>query len=269
MRGERIPLRGARMVITGGGNGLGRAMAVRAARRGAHVTVWDLDGDAAEQTVALIDVHGGKGQASQVDVTDRGAVAAAAAGQRVDILVNNAGVVTGGTFLEHSPEDIERTFAVNTYALYWTTREVLPGMLARDRGVIVTIASAAARAGVAGQSAYSASKHAAAGFTESLRAELRARGSGVRTLLVCPFYIDTGMFEGVTTRFPRVLPILAEADVAEGVLRAIEAGRAEYVTPRLARWVPALRMLPPRAFDRVMDFFGTNRSMDTFRGRPS
>lgn len=268
MWGRRIPLRGASVVITGGGRGLGRAMALLAAERGAPVTVWDLDGEAAASTAAQIEARGGRGRSLAVDVTDRGAVNDAARETgRVDVLINNAGIVTGGTFLEHSPADVERTFAVNTLAPYWTTRAVLPQMLERDRGVIVTIASAAALAGVAGQSAYSASKHAAAGFTESLRAELRASGSGVRTLLVCPFFIDTGMFEGVQTRFPRLLPILREGEVAEGVLRAIERGDVQYLTPPLARFVPALRILPPRVFDRVMDFFGTNASMSTFRGR--
>ncbi|MGO1228309.1 MAG: SDR family NAD(P)-dependent oxidoreductase [Brachybacterium sp.] len=85
------------------------------------------------------------------------------------------------------------------------TRAFLPGMLEREHG---TIASAAGLAGVARQTDYSASKWAAVGFTESLRAELRADSSAVGTFVMCPFDIDTDMFEGASTKFPRLLPIL-------------------------------------------------------------
>ena len=156
---------------------------------------------------------------------------------------------------------------MNTLAGYWTTRAFLPGMLDRDRGTIVTLASAAGLVGVARQTDYSASKWAAIGFTESLRAELRASGSQVSTLVVAPYYIDTGMFAGVRTRVPLLLPILKEAKVATQILDAIASGRQQLVLPPLARVVPALRVLPVRAFDVVMDLFGINHTMDHFIGR--
>src|SRR5690625_1411314 len=205
-----------------------------------------------------------------VDVADRTAVADAAkeAGP-VDVLINNAGIVTGADLLDTTDEAIIRTFDVNTLALYWTTRAFLPAMRERDRGVIVTVSSAAGIAGVAKQTDYSASKFAAFGFTESLRNELRARGSAVSTVLVAPYYINTGMFDGVTTKFPRLLPILDEDDVARRILDAIESGTQQLILPRLSRFMPAAPVLPVRAFDRVMDFFGINRTMDHFTGRPT
>ena len=166
---------------------------------------------------------------------------------------------------EATEAEIRRTFEVNTLAGYWTTRAVLPAMRERDRGAIVTIASAAGLVGVARQTDYAASKWAAIGFTEALRAELR--GTGVRTLVVAPYYIDTGMFAGVRTRFPLLLPILREADVARRILDAVERGRQQLILPPLARTVPALRVLPTRAFDAVVDFFGINHTMDHFVGR--
>jgi len=90
----------------------------------------------------------------------------------------------------------------------------------------------------------------------------------VRTLVVCPYYIDTGMFAGVRTRFPLLLPILREGDVARRVLDAIEKGRQRLVLPPLVRVLPALRLLPVPAFDAVLDLFGINRGMDHFTGRP-
>jgi all-trans-retinol dehydrogenase (NAD+) len=254
---------GSRFVITGGGSGLGRQLALQAAARGADVEVWDLDGSAAARTA---DLTGGTHQ--QVDVTDTAAVdAAAGVAGAVDVLVNCAGIVTGKPLLESSEAAIRRTFEVNTLAGYWTTRALLPGMLARDRGTVVTVASAAGLVGVARQTDYAASKWASIGFTESLRAELRGARSSVRTLVVAPYYIDTGMFAGVRTRVPLLLPILKEADVARRVLDAVETGREQLVLPPLAGIVPLLRGFGVPVFDRLVDLFGINHTMDHFVGR--
>jgi all-trans-retinol dehydrogenase (NAD+) len=142
-------------------------------------------------------------------------------------------------------------------------------MVERGRGTVVTVASAAGLVGVARQTDYSASKFAAFGFNESLRAELRAGRTGVNTLVVCPYYIDTGMFDGVRTRFPRLLPILKEEVVAAKVLDGIENGRRKLVLPPLVNLVPAARLLPVGTFDRLMDVLGINRTMDQFTGRPA
>ncbi|MCC6495028.1 MAG: SDR family oxidoreductase [Propionibacteriaceae bacterium] len=253
-------------LVTGGGSGLGRRLCLQAAARGSRVVVWDLDEAAAAHTSELIAAAGGTASHQRVDVTDTAAVnlAAAEAGD-VDVVINSAGVVTGRLLLEATDAQIRRTFEVNVLGLYWTTRAFLPGMLARDTGTIVTIASAAGLVGVARQTDYSASKWAAIGFTESLRAELRR--TGVSTLVVAPYYIDTGMFAGVQTRFPRLLPILREADVATRILDAVQSGRQQLVLPPLARLVPALRVLPVRPFDALVDFFGINHTMDHFVGR--
>jgi all-trans-retinol dehydrogenase (NAD+) len=256
-------LSGRTLLVTGGGSGLGRRLALLAAERGATVVVWDLDAGAAQETVDRI---GSGASCRQVDVTDSAAVSeAAAATGPVDVLVNCAGVVTGKPLLEASEAGIRRTFEVNALAPYWTTRAFLPGMIGRRSGMVVTVASAAGLVGVARQTDYAASKWAAIGFTESLRAELR--GTGVGTLVVAPYYIDTGMFDGVRTRFPLLLPILHEAAVAAKMLDAIERGRQQLVLPPLVRVVPALRVLPSRAFDTVIDLFGINHTMDHFQGR--
>lgn len=257
-----VALAGARVLITGAGSGIGREMALQAAGRGAKVIAWDLNAETAKATAALVN-----GDWAQVDVTDAAAVSAAASGVEVDVLINNAGVVTGKPLLEASEDQIRRSFEVNTLAGFWTTKAFLPGMLERNRGAIVTIASAAGLVGVAKQTDYSASKWGAIGFTESLRAELRLLNSAVRTLVVAPYYISTGMFEGVTTRFPLLLPIMAPQKVSTKVLNAIEAGRQQLVMPPMVRLVPPLRILPPAAFDLILDLFGINHTMDAFVGR--
>lgn len=85
--------------------------------------------------------------------------------------------------------------------------------------------------------------------------------------MVCPYYIDTGMFDGVRTRWPRLLPILQEEQVAGAVLDAIEAGRRKVVLPPRVNLLPVLRILPVSVFDRLMDVLGVNRTMDHFTGR--
>lgn len=265
---KALRLSGSRILITGAGSGIGRRMALGAAERGADVVIWDLNPAAAEAVAAEVRATGREALSAVVDVTDSSAVTAAAAeAGPVDVLVNNAGVVTGKRLLETSEAEIRRTFEVNALALYWTTRALLPGMLERGRGRIVTIASAAGLVGVSRQTDYSASKWAAFGFTESLRAELRKDAAPVSTLVVAPYYIDTGMFEGVTTKWPLLLPILQERDVARRVLDAIESGRQQLILPPFARLLPALRVLPPLALDAVTDFFGVNETMDAFTGR--
>lgn len=267
MRGT--PLAGSRVLITGGGSGLGRRMAIGAARRGAEVIIWDVSSERAASVAADIVDHGLRARAQVVDVTDTAAVVAAGedAGH-VDVLVNNAGVVTGRPLTEATEAGIRRVMDVNVLALYWVTRQFLPGMIRRRRGTVVSMASAAGLVGVARQTDYSASKFAAVGFTESLRAEMRAGRTGVRTLVVCPYYVDTGMFDGVRTRFPLLLPILREGDVARRVLDGVERGTRQIVLPPIVRVIPVARVLPVGVFDAFMDLMGVNRTMDHFTGRP-
>lgn len=273
-RPRPVPIRGAVVVVTGAGSGIGRLMALGAGQRGAKaVLVWDLV-EATAQAVAKEIEHGSGGvaRAVKVDVTSQESVDAAAEQARaefgrVDILINNAGIVTGKDVVEVTQEDVERTFSVNTTSHYRTTKAFLPGMLARDRGAIVTIASAAGLVGVARQVDYSPSKFGAVGFAQSLRAELRHRGSNIHTLLYCPYYISTGMFEGVTTKFDWILPILKPETAARHVLDALEAGHQMKVDPQFVRMAQLAQVLPVPIVDTLMDFFGINQSMDGFTGR--
>ncbi|MDQ0646230.1 all-trans-retinol dehydrogenase (NAD+) [Microbacterium natoriense] len=265
---NRVRFTGSHVLITGAGSGIGRLMAIGAARRGARVTIWDLSEERGTKVRDEIRSFGGQAQVRTIDITDRAAVDAAAADTgTVDILINNAGIVTGKRLLDSDPDAIQRTFAVNTLSLYWMTRAFLGGMLQRDRGTVVTVASAAGLVGVARQTDYSASKFAAFGFNESLRAELRTEGSSVRTLIVCPFYVNTGMFEGVKTKYPFLLPILDEDVVAEKILTAVSRGKEQLIMPGAVRLLPSGRMFPVRGFDAIMNALGVNRTMDHFVGR--
>jgi len=268
------------VLITGGASGLGRLLALRCAELGATVTVWDLNAAGAEAVAAeanavaaAADPRGaGTVHSFACDVGDREQVYARADELRahvgpVDILINNAGVVSGRPLLELPDERIELTFKVNTLALFWTTKAFLPGMIDRGSGHLVNVASAAGLIGSPRETDYAASKFAAVGFNEALRLELKRSAPGVRTTVICPFYIDTGMFAGVKTRFPLLLPILKEADVTERILRGIQHDRAQVLMPFMVRTLPAMRLLPVWAFDRLADFFGVTVAMDEFTGR--
>lgn len=169
---------GKTVLITGAASGIGRLMALGAARRGATLVLWDINEERLELVATEIENEGGRAHTHMCDVGDRSAVELVADrvhrdGLRVDVLVNNAGVVAGRYFLDLTEEDIELTFRVNALAHYWTTRAFLPGMVERDSGHIVTIASVAGLFGTPRTTAYSGSKHAVVGFHESLRLEFR------------------------------------------------------------------------------------------------
>ena len=264
---------GRHVLITGGASGIGRLMGEKLAALGGRLSIWDIHRENLDRTVAALraasphPVHGFVCDVAQREQVYRTAEETMAAGGAVDILVNNAGIVSGKGILELSDEKIVATFAVNTLSLFWTVKAFLPQMIERRCGHIVTIASASALIGVPKLTDYAASKWAAMGFDESLRAELRQTAPAIQTTVVCPFYIDTGMFHGVKSRFPRLLPILSEGDVATRIVAAIQRNQRRLMMPPLVHLVPLMRILPVEVFDRVASFLGVNASMDEFKGR--
>ncbi len=262
-----MKLRGRGVLVTGGARGMGLLIARMARERGARVAIWDVAEDALSAARTEL---GEAAFAERVDVGDPEAVAAAAGKIpfAVDVLVNNAGVVSGKCFADLTPEEIRRTLRVNVEALFWTTGAFLPGMIRRGEGHLVTMASAGGLIGVPGLSDYCASKFGAVGFHESLRAELRGT-PGVRTTVICPFFVNTGMFAGVRTRFPSLLPILGPEAVAAVTVRAVERDRAMVVLPWFVHSLKLLRLLPAPWLDPIAAFFGIHASMRGFTGRKS
>jgi all-trans-retinol dehydrogenase (NAD+) len=265
-------IKGSRALITGAASGIGRRLATELGRAGASLVLWDIDERGLDDAQAELRGAGREVRTYACDLTRREDIEAVAGRTLadcgpVDILVNNAGIVSGKNLLEITPAEIERTFQVNTLALFWTSKAFLPGMLERDRGHIVTIASAAGLAGTSRLTDYCSSKFAAVGFDESLRVELKRQGSRIVTTVVCPFYTDTGMFEGVKTRFPWLLPILDPDYVVRRTVSAIAKDRRRLIMPRFVYSGWPSRLLPVGWFDALMAFFGISHSMDDFRGR--
>lgn len=256
------------VLITGGGSGIGRLMALKFAALGAKTVLWDVNKRGLDSVKDEIEKAGGRCSVYVVDVTDRALVYKTAKDVgAVDILINNAGIVTGKKLLECPDELMEKTVQVNTISHFWTIKAFLPDMIKRNDGHIVTIASAAGMFGVAGLVDYCASKFGAMGIGESLAMELRKLKSNVKATTICPYYINTGMFDGVKTRFPLLLPILEEDYAASRIVKAIRRNEESVAMPYFIGIAAVARVLPATWQARIAEVIGISDTMDEFKGR--
>ena len=187
------------VVITGAGSGMGRELAVRAARGGALLAVSDWNATGLAETVDLVKGAGAREVRSDVvDVSDRAAVgqwADAVVDQLglVNMVVNNAGVSATGHFAEMSYDDFDWIVGINFMGVVHGTKEFLPHLIASGDGALVNISSLFGLMSVPGQSAYNATKYAVRGFTEAIREEMLVAGHPVTVTCVHPGGIRTGI----------------------------------------------------------------------------
>jgi all-trans-retinol dehydrogenase (NAD+) len=264
-------VRDKRVLITGAGHGLGRAIAERFARAGAELIVTDRDPARGAGVAQSINQTGGRAFAYPLDVTSAEEVRAVrerigAERGPIDILVNNAGVVYGGPFLEVSLERHRATVEVNLLGVLTVTHAFLPDLINRPEGHIVNIASAAAVVALPWAASYAATKWALLGFSDSLREELRLQGHRhVYVTAICPSYIDTGLFTGV--RPARLTRLLKPDTVADAILRAVERNREMVLLPRTVQmFYRVARHLPRGLYRRVCGWLGISTSMVDWRG---
>jgi len=265
-------IRNKNILITGGASGIGKLMGVLMTQKGGTIIIWDINEAALLKTKEEIKKQGGSVHTFVCDVTNKQKVYETADKLReacgnLDILINNAGIVTGKPFWECSDEEIEKTMNVNTMSMFWTVKAFLPDMIKANSGHIVTISSAAGIVGTTRLAVYNASKFAAFGFDESLRMEFKSNKMKIRTTIICPYFINTGMFKGVKTRFSWLLPILEQKVVARKIVRAIERNRSRLIMPGLVYTSWLMRYLPVSVFDWLSDFLGISSAMDKFVGR--
>ena len=199
-------LTGRIALVTGGGRGIGRAVALSLASAGADVAVTARSSRELEETVAAIRATGRRGEAIVCDVAERPQVDAMVARVKQAlgdplILVNNAGIAASAKLTDTTDEMWDRMLRVNASGAFYCTRAVLPLMLAAKWGRIVNMASIAARVGAPYIAAYAASKHALMGLTRAVAAEVAARGITVNA--VCPGYVDTEMTDASTANISK------------------------------------------------------------------
>jgi all-trans-retinol dehydrogenase (NAD+) len=182
-----------------------------------------------------------------------------------DILINNAGIIVGSYFWEHSAADIEKTMAVNVTALMHLTRGLLPSMIPRGSGHIANVASAAGYVGNPKMSVYCASKWAVIGWSESLRLEMEELPGEFHVTTVTPYYVNTGMFDGVRS----LIPILSVEKISTAIIKGIKQNSLFVREPFLIRLLPLIKgLLSPRLFDLIVGrWLGVYKTMEHFQGR--
>ena len=267
-----MKFRNNNVLITGGASGIGKIMGRMALEKGAScLIIWDIN----PQNIAIATEELGKfgkvrGYLVDVSVNDKiietYARVLTECGD-VDILINCAGIVTSNkTFDKQTTDEIIRTMNINTIAPMLVTRAILPDMIRRNHGHVCTIASAGGMLGNPRMSVYGASKWGAIGWSDSMRIEMQTSGSNIHVTTVAPYYINTGMFDGVRSR---IIPVLKPEYVARKVIKAIERNRTFSGIPfgfHFIRFWQAV--LPTRVFDWLFgEIFGIYHTMDNFTGR--
>ena len=208
-----MSLEGRGAVVTGGGRGIGPAVARSLAENGAQVVVCARSSEEIESVAEKLRADGFQAHAVRCDVADESSVEAMAADAverlgTVDILVNNAGIALSNPVKRLPLEEWNRIISVNATGTFLCTRAFLTGMLDRGWGRVINVASVAGLRGSRYIAAYTASKHAQIGFTRALAMEVA--GNGITANAICPSYVDTPMTEYSVARIVEKTGISAE-----------------------------------------------------------
>lgn len=261
--------------ITGAGSGIGRALALRLARRGCHLALCDVNERGLAATVEWARRTGVRVTGDRVDVADREAVyrwadRVAEEHGRVNLVFNNAGVALGSAIEGGSYEDFEWLFGINFWGVVHGTKAFLPHLRASGEGHVVNVSSVFALISVPGQGAYNASKAAVRGFTDALRMELEMSGAPVSATSVHPGGINTNISRnsrgdasveklGLDTergreKFDKLL-ITDSEDAARAVLRAVKKNKRRVLVGRDAYFIDGMARLLPSAYQHAVKRF--------------
>ncbi|WP_139920276.1 3-ketoacyl-ACP reductase [Hymenobacter sp. DG01] len=225
-------LAGKNALVTGAGKGIGRAVAVALAQEGANVALLARTESQLREVAQEIEALGVKAVVVTADVADR-AAAEAAVNQAIqelgsiDILINNAGIGTFAKLVDMDPEEWENIIRVNLLGTYYITRAVLPQMIQRESGDIINIASTAGQRGAATTSAYSASKFALLGLTESLMQEVRKQNIRVSALTPSTVATELAINNKLTDGNPE--KVMQPEDLAEFIISQLKLNRRIFI----------------------------------------
>lgn len=225
-------LKNKNALITGAGKGIGKAIALALAAEGTNVILLARTTTDLEQTAAEAKAFGVRTLVLTADIADINSVNAAVKTtldefNTIDILINNAGVGKFGKFLELTPEEFENIIKVNLMGVYYATRAVLPGMIEQQSGDIVNISSSAGLRGAALTSAYSASKFAVLGLTESLMQEVRKHN--IRVTALTPSTVATDMAKELNLTDGNPEKVMQPEDLAELIVAQLKLNKRVFI----------------------------------------
>uniref|UniRef100_A0A0N5B9M4 Estradiol 17-beta-dehydrogenase 11 n=1 Tax=Strongyloides papillosus TaxID=174720 RepID=A0A0N5B9M4_STREA len=271
---KRKSVKGDIVLITGGGAGIGRLMAKEFGSLGAKIIIWDINETGIKETIDILQKNNIECWSYKVDISKKEQIYETAEKVKseigdVDILINNAGIGSGKKIFDCDDNLMELTIAVNLTSHFFTTKAFLPSMLKRNHGHIVSISSLAGRFPIAGLADYCASKFGVIGFSEALSEELLVlKKNNIHVTTVCPFYMNTKMFEGVVSYSPLILPILDSSYVVERILEAVLTNTEHLYLPKISYLGNALYSILPIKASRIAgDYLGINASMEDFKNR--
>lgn len=258
------------VLITGGGSGIGKIMVRLMLERKAKVIIWDISQKNINHT--LTEFSNNKNLFGfKIDVSNPEEIKETANRVKqeigiVDVLINNAGIVVGKYFDEHTNTDIGKTMEINAIGPMYVTKEFLDGMLNQNSGHICNIASSGGLISNPKMSVYASSKWAMIGWSDSLRLEMMQKNKSIKVTTIMPYYINTGMFDGVQSK----IPILEPEAAALTIVKAIEKDKKMVTIPgyiyRFTRLGQAL--LSINAFDWFAGkVLGIYKTMEHFVGR--
>ena len=258
------------VLITGGASGIGEIMTRLFLERKAKVIIWDINSENLEMVCAkysdLGEISSAVVDVSQLSEIKEEANKLLHTYGSIDILINNAGIIVGSYFHEHSEKDITRTMDINANAPMYITHAFIATMIEKNEGHICNISSSGGLLGNPKMSAYVASKWSLIGFSDSLRLEMKHLNKNIKVTTIMPYYINTGMFDGVQSK----IPILDPEATALTIVKAIEKNKRMVTIPgyiyRLTRIAQGI--LPIAIFDWFTgNVLGVYKTMNHFTGR--
>ncbi|KAK2491980.1 hypothetical protein MC885_015134 [Smutsia gigantea] len=252
---RRKSVAGEIVLITGAGHGIGRMTAYEFAKRKSRLVLWDVNKHGVEETAAECKKLGATVHAFVVDCSNREKIYNSVNQVKkevgdVTIIVNNAGTIYPADLLSTKDEEITKTFEVNTLGHFWITKALLPSMMKRNHGHIVTVASVCGHGVIPYLIPYCSSKFAAVGFHRALTSELAALGkTGIKTSCLCPVFVNTGFTKNPSTR---LWPILETEEVARSLIDGILTNKKMIFVPSYVNiYLTLMGFLPERAIAAI------------------
>tara|TARA_B100000795_G_scaffold152762_1_gene114469 strand:+ start:118 stop:921 length:804 start_codon:yes stop_codon:yes gene_type:complete len=263
-------LKNKTILITGGASGIGKIMSRLSLERKAKVIIWDINTKNTESTLRELSTLGNI-TSYVIDISDQQNIKIIAQKLKkehgnIDVLINNAGIVVGKYFHEHTTKEIEKTFSINSSAPMHICNQFLKNMMEENTGHICNIASSASLVANPKMSVYTASKWAIFAWSDSLRLEMKQLKKNIKVTTILPYYINTGMFDGVQSR----IPILDAEVTALTIIKAIEKNKKIITIPG---WIYSFTRFGQAFMSADMfDWFagsimGIYKTMDDFKGR--